>query len=205
MARRKKSFLEKFFNVDYDREEMKFNRIMLLEMCLSLLFIIIGVLLFASKISSEGIIRVIIGTFVLAEAIICFISFKSNRNNKLFVFNIIFAVLFMIIALLFYTNLFKFLEFIKIYSSLFFIIAGIKYGYNGIILKSVNEETYLITLTSAIIVFALGGISMFFVFNNYSIYQVLGIFTVLYGMINISISNLLRNRICKFMSKVDND
>lgn len=205
MAKRENSFLENFLNVSYSGSEMQFNRIMLLEMIVSIITIGVGIFLASDNIINESLIKILLGSIVLLTSIINFISFKKYRNNRLFIFNIVFSILYLIVSILFITNLFNFSNYLCIYSGLYLLISGIKYGYYAYILNRVNEDSFLITCATAIITIILGGLLVFYTFESFGIFEVIGIIFILHSVLNISISNLLRNRICKFISKVDND
>ena len=45
---------------------------------------------------------------------------------------------------------------------------------------------------------------IFYPFESFGIIEIVGIFSILFGLLTINTSNLLRNRVEKFMSKLDN-
>ena len=113
--------------------------------------------------------------------------------------------MYLIIAVLLFTNLIKFINYIIIYFGAFLIIAGLKNLLTAIWLKLIREESFLIVLVMSVLVIALGGLMIFYPFASFTVLDITAIFAILYGLLNINTSNLLRNRVDQFLSKVDND
>ena len=55
-----------------------------------------------------------------------------------------------------------------------------------------------------ILIVSLGFLLIFYPFESFGVIEIIAIFSILIGLLNINTSNLLRNRVEKFMSKLDN-
>lgn len=195
----------KFFNKNLIGSEKKFNDVKLIEMLISVLFIIFGIILLFNKTISDSFISISLGVLVLFEAALNIYSTVMENSNKIFKINIVFGVIEIIIAILLFTNLFKFMNALVIYYSAYLILNGVKDLITAFFYKVIREDSFLIVFTMAILVISLGLLLMFYPFETFGTIEVIAIFSILLGLLNINTSNLLRNRVDKFLSKVDND
>lgn len=195
----------KFLNLNLSGKNKKYNNIMLLEIVISFLFILFGSILLFNKTTNDNFIAIFLGIIILMEAVLNIYSFIMTNSNSLFKMNVFFSILYFVIAVLLFTNFIKFINYIVIYFGSFLIVTGIKSLINSIKLKVVREESFLIVFVMSILVILLGGLIIFYPFASFGVLETVAIFAILYGILNISTSNLLRNRVDKFLSKVDND
>lgn len=199
-----KRMLRRFLNSNLHGEEKKYNEIKLLEMVMAVLFIIFGIVLLSNKTMSDSAIAIFLGILLIIKAGLNIYSTITENSNSLFKLNIIFGVLYIIVAILLFTNFINFVNYISIYFGLFLSICGVKELINAIRLKMIKEESFLITLIMSIMTLALGILVIFYPFASFGPIDTIAIFAILYGILKINISNLLRNRVTKFLSKVDN-
>lgn len=197
--------LGRFLNLNLTGKGKKFNEIKLIEIVISIIFIIFGIVSLSNKSMSDNGMAIFLGVLILLKAILNIYSFITPNSNSLFRKNIIFGILYFVIAILFFTNFIKFINYIVIYFGAFLIVAGMKKMATSITLKIVKENSFLIVFMTAILMFALGGLLMFYPFTSFTVIDIISIFAILYGILNISVSNLLRNKVSDFISKVDND
>lgn len=200
-----KKMVGRFLNVNLSGKNKKYNDIKLLEIIISIVFMIFGIVLLLNKTVSDSFISIFLGIIILLKAGLNIYSFVTPNSNRLFKLNIIFGILYLIIAVLLFTNLIKFINYIIIYFGAFLIIAGLKNLLTAIWLKLIREESFLIVLVMSVLVIALGGLMIFYPFASFTVLDITAIFAILYGLLNINTSNLLRNRVDQFLSKVDND
>lgn len=200
-----KKKISRFLNSNLSGKNKKYNDIKLLEIIISLVFIIFGIILLLNKIVSDNFIAIFLGVIILLKAALNIYSFVTPNSNSLFRMNIVFGILYLIIAILLFTNFIKFINYIVIYFGAFLIVTGLKSLVNAIRLKLVREESFLIVFVTAVLTIILGGLIIFYPFASFSIIDIISIFSILYGLLNLCSSNLLRNRVDEFLSKVDND
>ena len=199
-----KKVISVFFNNNLDVKERKYNNVKLIEIFLSVIFIIYGIVLFSNNILNTDRIESFLGIIILLYGILDIYSGLGDNSNKIFKLNILFGILYLIIAIMLFTNFIKLVNSLKIYYGVFLIISGIKQLSVSIRLKMVKENSFLLMLVMSILVLSLGGLLVLYPFQSFDIIELVAIFSILFGLLNINASNLLRNRVENFLSKVDN-
>lgn len=196
--------INRFLNADLEGKEKKYNNIKLLEILIAIVFIIFGIILILNKTVSDKFISTFLGILILVEATLNIYSAVMSDSNKIFKINILFGLIFILIAIFLFVNPIKFVNYITIYYGTYLIINGIKEFINSIKYKLIKEDSWLIILVISILTTSLGVLMIFYPFESFGIIEIVGIFSILFGLLTINTSNLLRNRVEKFMSKLDN-
>lgn len=196
--------INRFLNADLEGKEKKYNNIKLLEILIAIVFIVFGIILILNKTVSDKFISTFLGVLILVEAALNIYSAVMSDSNKIFKINILFGLIFILIAIFLFVNPIKFVNYITIYYGTYLIINGIKEFINSIKYKLIKEDSWLIILIMSILTASLGVLMIFYPFESFGIIEIVGIFSILFGLLTINTSNLLRNRVEKFMSKLDN-
>ena len=196
--------INRFLNADLEGEEKKYNNIKLLEILIAIVFIIFGIILLLNKTVSDSFISTFLGVLILVEAALNIYSAVMSDSNRIFKINILFGIIFIVLAIFLFINPIKFVNYITIYYGAYLIINGIKGFINSIKYKLIKEDSWLIILVMSILTISLGVLMIFYPFESFGIIEIVGIFSILFGLLTINTSNLLRNRVEKFMSKLDN-
>lgn len=196
--------INRFLNADLEGEEKKYNNIKLLEILIAIVFIVFGIILILNKTVSDKFISTFLGILILVEAALNIYSAVMSDSNRIFKINILFGLIFILLAIFLFVNPIKFVNYITIYYGTYLIINGIKEFINSIKYKLIKEDSWLIILVMSILTISLGVLMIFYPFESFGIIEIVGIFSILFGLLTINTSNLLRNRVEKFMSKLDN-
>lgn len=196
--------INRFLNADLEGKEKKYNNIKLLKILIAIFFIVFGIILILNKTVSDKFISTFLGILILVEAALNIYSAVMSDSNKIFKINILFGLMFILIAIFLFVNPIKFVNYITIYYGTYLIINGIKEFVNSIKYKLIKEDSWLIILIMSILTASLGVLMIFYLFESFGIIEIVGIFSILFGLLTINTSNLLRNRVEKFMSKLDN-
>lgn len=196
--------INRFLNADLEGKEKKYNNIKLLEILIAIVFIAFGIILILNKTVSDKFISTFLGILILVEATLNIYSAVMSDSNKIFKINILFGLIFILIAIFLFVNPIKFVNYITIYYGTYLIIKGIKEFINSVKYKLIKEDSWLIILIMSILTVSLGVLMIFYPFESFGIIEIVGIFSILFGLLTINTSNLLRNRVEKFMSKLDN-
>lgn len=196
--------INRFLNADLEGKEKKYNNIKLLEILIAIVFIVFGIILILNKTVSDKFISTFLGILILVEATLNIYSAVMSDSNKIFKINILFGLIFILIAIFLFVNPIKFVNYITIYYGTYLIINGIKEFINSVKYKLIKEDSWLIILIMSILTASLGVLMIFYPFESFGIIEIVGIFSILFGLLTINTSNLLRNRVEKFMSKLDN-
>lgn len=196
--------INRFLNADLEGEEKKYNNIKLLEILIAIVFIVFGIILILNKTVSDKFISTFLGILILVEAALNIYSAVMSDSNRIFKINILFGLIFIVLAIFLFVNPIKFVNYITIYYGTYLIINGIKEFINSFKYKLIKEDSWLIILVMSILTISLGVLMIFYPFESFGIIEIVGIFSILFGLLTINTSNLLRNRVEKFMSKLDN-
>ena len=196
--------INRFLNADLEGKEKKYNNIKLLEILIAIVFIVFGIILILNKTVSDKFISTFLGVLILVEAALNIYSAVMSDSNKIFKINILFGLIFILISIFLFINPIKFVNYITIYYGTYLIINGIKEFINSVKYKLIKEDSWLIILIMSILTASLGVLMIFYQFESFGIIEIVGIFSILFGLLTINTSNLLRNRVEKFMSKLDN-
>lgn len=171
-----------------------FNTVTLIEMGLSIVYIILGLIFFTNPSISTVVISILAGLLLISSG--CTSIFAYFKRNKIDLFNndLIFGILLLIIGVvsLFTGNI------LKIMLGIYFIISGGQRINYGIFLKKFKESSWIIT-TGLGIMFIVLGIICFFT-SNENVIAVTGICLFGYGLMNLVITILLRRRAKHFIA-----
>ena len=185
---------KKFFKPNLNNEQKAFYKVKLYEMILALVFILFGIIMLINNIVSDKLVAISLGLLMVADGAINIYSNFMKYNDDNFKLNLIFGCIYIVIALLLFTNIIKFVNYIQIYYSLYLIVSGIKQTIIAIKLKLINDKSFLLVLLMGILIIALGGLLMFYPYVSFTIFELFAIFSILYGLLNLNTSNLLKNR-----------
>ena len=185
---------KKFFKPNLNDEQKAFYRIKLYEMVLSLLFVLFGIVLLMNKMMSEKAVAISLGLAILVDGVLNIYSNFMPNNDGNYRIDFVFGILYCISALLLFVNVINFINYIQIYYSAYLVLAGIKYLILAIRLKMISDKSFLIVLSMSILTIALGGLLLFYNYVSFTIYELFAIFSILYGLLNLNTSNLLKNR-----------
>lgn len=175
-----------------------FNIVTLIDLSVSFIYIILGIIFFIVPLMSNVIVSVISGLFLIANGVNLIYSYFKNDEIILFDFNLHYGTIFVIIGLfiVFLNNIFS------IFLALYLIVSAVQKIHWGIILKNLNESSWLITLVIGVL-FVIIAIISFFAKSDVLI-KVSGIVLFGLGMLNFIDTILLRHRFIYFLSsKID--
>ncbi|MBE6160836.1 MAG: hypothetical protein E7158_01260 [Firmicutes bacterium] len=199
------SIIDKFVGKNLKKDEKAFNKIRVYEIVLSILFIIVGVVIFMNKMISDNAVANVLGILIILEAIINIYSAVMPNSNSLYKSNLIFGILYIIVAIFMFTNIIKFINYLPIYYGVYIIINGLKTLLLSVNLLRIKDESFLVILVMSLLIIAVGNLLLFYPFGSFSSLELVAVFSILIGIINASYSNLLKKRAKKIISKVDSE
>ena len=165
-----------------------FNVMTLIDLLISVIYILVGLIFFTSPSMSNTIVSVIVGIILIVNGIATLVSFFKKGDIILYNYNLLFgiAIVLLGIMVLFLKNI------ITILTGIYFIVLRIqKLGY-GIMLKKFSESSWFFVIIMGIL-FAVIGIISFFT-DSKSLTIVIGICLLGTGLINFINTLLLRRR-----------
>ena len=170
-----------------------FNIITLIELCTSLIYIIVGLIFFTNPYMSDVLVSIIAGIMLIINGGIEIFSFIKKDGVDLYDYNIIYGILLVIIGIvvLFFKNI------LSILLGIYFLVSGIQKGNYALILKKFKESSWLLVLVMGICFIVIGVLSLF-TNSDYAV-KVCGICLLGYGLINAINIMLLRHRAKYFL------
>ena len=169
--------------------EKKYFRILNSELIVNALLIVLGIILCFINFD----VKIYLGILFILYGLIKMWAFKKREDISLFKISIIYgciSIILGIVTMFVSTN---------IMLGLWFILTVIENLELGFRLKKVEEKSWNFVLMSCVLVLFIGILLMVNPFNNLSIYQVTGIFLILYGVLSSRKLYMLEGRSYNFI------
>jgi len=171
----------------------------MLRLVIYLVFIITGGVLYAKSYVKIGSMTNYLGVlFIITGVMYVYIS-SREKKLKLSNFDVYFGILASLSGLLLILNPGNMTNYLTFYFGLFIIICSCQKLVVAIKLFKIKDETKILTLITAIVIFALGILLIFNPFGNMSLTQLCGVFALFYGVLQFSNTVLLNNREQEFI------
>lgn len=174
--------------------EQEFNKLLFMEMVFSVVYALIGLAIFLNSDMTNKTAGLVIGTFFLIFGIFAIFTFIDKLKIKLFRFNMVFGILSILLGIFIMFNPLSIIDFLNISLGLWLVVESIHKIVYFIDLKKVKEECSKILLTSSILLFFLGIMIILNPFRSIVITKSVGIFIILYNILNLSDLVLLKRR-----------
>lgn len=165
-----------------------FNVITILELVISIIFVMLGLTFFTNPSGNDTFVAVITGLLLMAYGGLSIYSYMKKGGIELFNFNMIFGVLLILFGFL----IMILSNYITYMLGIYFIIIGAQKIIYGTFLKKFNESSWLIILVSGLL-FIVEAVVMMVVEPD-SIIKLAGICLLGFGLINAVNTILLRKR-----------
>lgn len=162
------------------------NTITLIEMLLSVIFIIIGIIFYVDAKLGDAIVSNITGIMLIISGLSTVFSYF--KREMLFHNNLIYGIGLVIVGILalIYKNI------LIIFLAVYFMLAGIKKINYGLVLRKFDETSWLINLTMGVLLIIVGIVSIFT--RGGELVTAVGICLFFYGIVNLMETILLRRR-----------
>lgn len=165
-----------------------FNKLTLMDIVISIIYIVIGLIFFTNPSLSNNIVSIFTGIMLVLNGILSIYEFIKRGTIDLYNNNLIFGIILILIGV----GALIFGKVLAIILGIYFIASGLQRINYGIFLKKFNESSWLLILAVGII-FMILGVTAFFT-NGNGIVSVSGICLLGYGLINLVDVILLRRR-----------
>lgn len=171
-----------------------FNIITLIEIGISIIYILLGIIFFAISRMETIILGILTGLLLISTGASAIFAYIKRGGIELYNNDLIFGIFLTIIGII---SLFTG-DILKIMIGIYFIVSGAQRINYGILLKKFNESSWLITIGLGVMFTILGIISFFTSSDN--VVSVTGICLLGYGLMNLVILILLRRRAKYFIA-----
>ncbi len=165
-----------------------FNVITLMDIIISVIFILFGLLYFINPNSNITLTSILTGFILIANAGSCIFSYLKRGDIVLYNFNIIFGIILLILGLI---ALFLGKNLTIALGIYYLVVCAQKIGYS-FYLKKFNEKSWVFNLVVGILFIILGIITFFT--DKEAVVEVTGICLLGYGFMNLVSTILLRKR-----------
>jgi len=174
--------------------ENMYKRMIIYSLLTALLTIIMGIVLLLLPNATNKVVGIIVGIIFLIEGINSVYKYFHREGAKLYNLNLIFGVLYALLGVVIILYPFTVVEFVTVCLGIYMIINGASKVNYALWLKRGNEESWLITLATGIIIAIVGILVIFNPFASLTLTKLAGAFLIITGILDFMDTILFRNR-----------
>jgi uncharacterized membrane protein HdeD (DUF308 family) len=179
--------------------ESLFNKYLLANILLSLVMIVLGIILYAYPEIAIKTVSWLIGIIFLVVGALSIYSYVKKDRITLFVFNLIYGISSIVIGLFVIINPFAIANILTVSLGIWLLVSGaLKINY-ALRLKSINELSWALTLSVGIITILFALMVIFNPFTKLIIVEVIGLFLIVYGAVDLTDILLIKKRSKSFI------
>lgn len=174
--------------------ENMYKRMIIYSLLTALLTIIMGIVLLLLPNATNKVVGIIVGIIFLIEGINSVYKYFHREGAKLYNLNLIFGVLYALLGVVIILYPFTVVEFVTVCLGIYMIINGASKVNYALWLKKGNEESWLITLATGILIAIVGILVIFNLFASLTLTKLAGAFLIITGILDFMDTILFRNR-----------
>lgn len=174
--------------------ENMYKRMIIYSLLTALLTIIMGIVLLLLPNATNKVVGIIVGIIFLIEGIDSVYKYFHREGAKLYNLNLIFGVLYALLGVVIILYPFTVVEFVTVCLGIYMIINGASKVNYALWLKRGNEESWLITLATGILIAIVGILVIFNPFASLTLTKLAGAFLIITGILDFMDTILFRNR-----------
>lgn len=182
--------------------DILFHKIMVIELIISSLLILLGVVALLFPSVSIKIISILLGLTIIAYGITNIYSYFKRKEIAIFKSYIMYGIIACIVGLLMLINPFAFSQLMTIIFGIYILYLALNKFDFALKLKKIEEKSWTILLASSILESLISILIFINPFSNLSIMQLVGSFLILSGIINWMNTLLIKNRALDFMENL---
>lgn len=182
--------------------DILFHKIMVIELIISSLLILLGVVALLFPSVSIKIISILLGLTIIAYGITNIYSYFKRKEIAIFKSYIMYGIIACIVGLLMLINPFAFSQLMTIIFGIYILYLAVNKFDFALKLKKIEEKSWTILLASSILESLISILIFVNPFSNLSIMQLVGSFLILSGIINWMNTLLIKNRALDFMENL---
>lgn len=182
--------------------EKGFSQIIFTEMTFSVLYALLGLIIFLKSEMTNRFVGILIGTFFLINGILAIYTYIEKNKIKLFHYNLWFGIVSIVLGILIMFNPLSIINVLNILLGAWLVVEGMNKGIYFWVLKRIGEGSNKIFLVSAILLLFLGITIIVNPFSTMLITKTVGIFIILYNVLNLNDLILLKRRGKQFLKSL---
>ena len=160
----------------------------------ALITIITGIVLLLVPELSGKVLGIIVGIIFLIEGINSIYKYFHREGAKLYNLNLVFGVIYAVLGVVIILVPSSVVEFITICLGIYMIVNGASKVNYALWLKRCNEDSWLITLATGILVAIVGVLVIFNPFASLTLTKLAGAFLIITGILDFMDTILFKNR-----------
>ena len=160
----------------------------------ALITIITGIVLLLVPELSGKVLGIIVGIIFLIEGINSIYKYFHREGAKLYNLNLVFGVIYAVLGVVIILVPSSVVEFITICLGIYMIVNGASKVNYALWLKRGNEDSWLITLSTGILVAIVGVLVIFNPFASLTLTKLAGAFLIITGILDFMDTILFKNR-----------
>ena len=162
-----------------------FRRMNTLSIIVAIITIVLGLILLLMPEKTNKAVGIIVGTSVLLTGLSAIYKYFKRDGAKIYSLNLTFGVIFTTLGVLLLVYPYSVMQFVTICFGLAIIVNGASRINNAFWLKKGNEQSWLTTLGSGILVVAIGLLILFNPFANLTLTSLMGAFLTIMGVLDL--------------------
>lgn len=174
--------------------ENMYKRMIIYSILTSILTVAAGVVLLLVPELTNKVVGIIAGIIFLIEGINSIYKYFHREGAKFYNLNLVFGVLYSILGVVIIIYPFTVVEFVTVCLGLYMIINGASKVNYALWLKRGNEDSWLITLATGILVAIVGVLVIFNPFASLTLTKLAGAFLIITGILDFMDTILFKNR-----------
>ncbi len=178
--------------------EQEFNKIILIEMTFSVIYTLLGLFVFLKSDTTNKTVGLLIGTFLLIYGLIELFSFFNKNKLTLFRYNLIFGILNLILGIFIMFNPLSILNILNLSLGIGLWLEGINKMVYFFYIKKLDKKSSKILVASGLLLIFLGIMIIINPFRTLVITKTVGIFIILYNILNLNDLVLLKRKFHNF-------
>lgn len=179
--------------------EEKFNQMLLIEMGFSIVYAILGLIIFIKSEIANSVVGTLIGIFFIIAGLIEIYTFVDKSKIRIFKSNLVIGILKVLLGIFIILDPLTLIDILNISLGIGVLVEGISKFILYLNLKSIKEESNKIFLVSTLLLIFMGILIIVNPFRSLVITKTIGIFIILYNIVNLNDLVLLKRRGKKFL------
>lgn len=174
--------------------EKMYKRMLGYSLFIAITMIVAGAVIMFLPTLTNKVIGIVIGILFLISGLNSVYKYFHRDGAKLYSLNLIFGILYSLLGVVLIIYPFTVVEFITVCLGIYMIINGVSKTNYALWLKRGNEDAWLITLATGILVAIIGLLVIFNPFASLTITKLVGVFLIITGILDIMDIVLFKNR-----------
>lgn len=179
--------------------QSKFDRMLLYSLITSIITGILGLILLFLPEATNKVVGILVGIIFLISGVNAIYKYFHRDGAKLYSLNLVFGILYSILGVVIILYPFSVMSFVTVCLGLYLIVSGAMKMNYGFWLKRGNEDSWLITVATGILLIIFGIMVMFNPFVTLTLTKLAGIFLIIVAVLDITDTVLFKKRAKEIM------